>query len=116
MITFHKLLHNCQVDRKLLFSCKVVTHEIVLVKKKKKDLLDCIASLDTDITQNSFEAEKKKYLLKRIHKKLKLKLTKANVFWKSKTEKEKPVSAHDVALGKLESGLKVLEYIFYFAF
>ena len=32
-------------------------------------------------------------------------------------EKEKPVSAHDVALGKLESGLKVLEYIFcYFAF
>ena len=49
MITFHKLLHNCQVNKKLLFSCKVVADEIVLLKKKKKDLLDCIASLDTDI-------------------------------------------------------------------
>ena len=30
------------------------------MKKEMKDLLDCIASLDTDITKYSFEAEKKK--------------------------------------------------------
>ena len=39
---------------------KLVVDEIVLVKKEKKDLLDCIASLDTDVTKYSFEAEKKK--------------------------------------------------------
>ena len=39
---------------------KLVTDEIVLVKKEKKDLLDCIASRDADVTKYSFEAEKKK--------------------------------------------------------
>ena len=67
-------LHNQQVDEKLLLSCKGVTDEILLVKKEKKDLLDCIASLDVNIT-DSFEGEKKKDLLKRIYKKLKLKRT-----------------------------------------
>ena len=67
-------LHNQQVDEKLLLSCKGVTDEILLVKKEKKDLLDCIASLDINIT-DSFEGEKKKDLLKRIYKKLKLKRT-----------------------------------------
>ena len=37
-----------------------VTEAIVLVKKEMKDLLDCIAFLDTDITKYIFEAEKKK--------------------------------------------------------
>ena len=67
-------LHNQQVDEKLLLSCKGVTDEILLVKKEKKDLLDCVASLDINIT-DSFEGEKKKDLLKRIYKKLKLKRT-----------------------------------------
>ena len=52
--------------------------KIVLWKKEKKDLLDCIASLDADITKYSFEAEKKKDFTL---------LTKANAFRKSKTEK-----------------------------
>ena len=60
--------------------------KIVLWKKEKKDLLDCIASLDTDITKYSFEAEKKKDFTL---------LTKANAFRKSKTEKEKSVAALD---------------------
>ena len=74
-------LHSYQVDNKLLLSCKgarmkydcylenekknqvvaeksrkrkLVTDEIMLVKKEKKDLLDCIASLDTDATKCSF--------------------------------------------------------------
>ena len=38
----------------------LITDEIVIVKKEKEDLLDRIASLDTDITKYSFEAEKKK--------------------------------------------------------
>ena len=104
-------LHNYQVDKKLLLSCKgarmkydnylenekkkqvlteksrkrkLVIDEIVIVKKEKKDLLDCIASLDTDITKCSFEAEKKK-------------------------EKEISVAALDAALEKLEKDLKALE-------
>ena len=104
-------LHNYQVDKKLLLSCKgahmkydnyldnqkkiqvlteksrkrkLITDEIVIVKKEKKDLLDCIASLDTDITKYSFEAEKKK-------------------------ETEISVAALDAALDKLEKDLKALE-------
>ena len=83
-------LHNYQVDKNLLPSWrgahmtydssienekknqvateksrkrKLVTDEIVSVNKEKKDLLDCIASLDTDITdiaKYKFEAEKEK--------------------------------------------------------
>ena len=49
----------------------LITDEIVIVKKEKEDLLDCIASLDTDITKYSFEAEKKKDFTL---------LTKANAF------------------------------------
>ena len=120
-------LHNYQVDKNLLLSCKgarmkydsylenekknqvvteksrkrkLVTDEIVLVKKEKKDLLDCIVSLDTDITKYSFEAEKKKDFAL---------LTRSNSFQKSKREKEKSVAALDVALGKLENDLKALE-------
>ena len=40
---------------------KLITDEIVIVKKGKMDILDCIASLDTDINdikKYSFEAEK----------------------------------------------------------
>ena len=37
---------------------KLITDEIVIVKKGKMDILDCIASLDTDIKKYSFEAEK----------------------------------------------------------
>ena len=81
---------------------KLVTDDIVLVKKEKKDLLDCIASLDTDTTKCSFEAEKNTLL------------TKANPFRKSNTEKEKSVAALDVALGKLENDLKALEQLFYY--
>ena len=69
-------LHSYQVDKKLLLSWKearmkygsylenekknqivreksrkLVTDKIVLVKKEKKDLLNSIASLDTDITK-----------------------------------------------------------------
>ena len=120
-------LHNYQVDKKLLLSCKgarmkydnylenekkkqvlteksrkrkLITDEIVIVKKEKKDLLDCIASLDTDITKYSFEAEKKKDFTL---------LTKANAFRNTKTEKEKSVVALDAALEKLEKDLKALE-------
>ena len=63
---------------------KLITDEIVIVKKEKKDVLDCIASLDTDITKYSFEAEKKK-------------------------ETEISVAALDAALDKLEKDLKALE-------
>ena len=59
---------------------KLVIDEIVIVKNEKKDLLDCIASLDTDITKYSFDAEKKKDFTL---------LTKANAFRNTKTEKEK---------------------------
>ena len=120
-------LHNYQVDKKLLLSCKgarmkydnylenekkkqvlteksrkrkLITDEIVIVKKEKKDLLDHIASLDTDITKYSFEAEKKKDFTL---------LTKANAFRNTKTEKEKSVAALDAALEKLEKYLKALE-------
>ena len=54
----------------------------------------------TDIKKYSFEAEKKKDL--------KL-LTKANISWKSKIDKEKTIAALDIALGKLENDLKALE-------
>ena len=120
-------LHNYQVDKKLLRSCKgahmkydnyldnqkkiqvlteksrkrkLITDEIVIVKKEKKDLLDCIASLDTDITKYSFQLEKKKDFTL---------LTKANAFRNTKTEKEKSVAALDAALEKLEKDLKALE-------
>ena len=72
----------------------------VIVKKEKKDLLDCITSLDTDITKYSFQAEKKKDFTL---------LTKANTFQNTKTEKEKSVAALDIALEKLQKDLKALE-------
>ena len=81
---------------------KLVTDEIVLMKKEKNDLLDCIASLGTDIIKYSFEAEKNKGCTL---------LTKENAFRKSK-QKEKSVAAFDVALGKLENELKVLFSLF----
>ena len=59
---------------------KLITDEIVIVKKEKKDLLDCIASVDTDITKYTFEVEKKKDFTL---------LTRANTFRDTKTEKEK---------------------------
>ena len=120
-------LHNYQVDKKLLRSCKgahmkydnyldnqkkiqvlteksrkrkLITDEIVIVKKEKKDLLDCIASLDTDITKYSFQLEKKKDFTL---------LTKANAFRNTKTEKEKSVAALDAALEKSEKDLNALE-------
>ena len=69
-------------------------------KKEKKDLLDCITSLDTDIKKYSFQAEKKKDFTL---------LTKANTLWNTKTEKEKSVAALDIALEKLQKDLKALE-------
>ena len=53
-------------------------------EKGKEGLIDCIASLDTDRTKYSFEAEKKK-------------------------ETEISVAALDAALDKLEKDLKALE-------
>ena len=120
-------LHNYQVDKKLLLSCKgarmkydnylenekkkqvlteksrkrkLITDETMIVKKEKKDLLDRIASVDTDITTYSFEAEKKKDFPL---------LTKANAFRNTKTENEKSVAALDAALEKLAKDLKALE-------
>ena len=72
----------------------------VIVKQEKKDLLDCITSLDTDITKYSFQAEKKRDFTL---------LTKANTFQNTKTEKEKSVAALDIALEKLQKDLKALE-------
>ena len=79
---------------------KLITDEIVIVKKAKKDLLDRTASLDTDITKYSFEAEKKKDFTL---------LTKANAFRNTKTDQGKSVAALDTALEKLEKDLKALE-------
>ena len=120
-------LHNYQVDKKLLLSCKgarmkydyyldnqkkkqilteksrkrkLIADLIATVKKENKDLLDCLASLDTDITKYSFEAEKKKDFTL---------LTKANAFRNTKTEKEKSVAALDAALEKLGKDFKALE-------
>ena len=70
------------------------------MKKERKDLLDCIASLDTDITKYSFEAEKKKDFTL---------LNKANACQNTKTENEKSVAALDATLEKLEKDLKALE-------
>ena len=119
--------HSYQVDKKLLLNCKgacmkydnylenekkkqvltgksskrkLIAEEIVIVKKEKKDLLDHIASHDTDITKYSFEAEKKKDFTL---------LTKANAFRNTKTEKEKSVAALDAALEKLGKDFKALE-------
>ena len=79
---------------------KLITDEIVIVKNEKKDLLDCIPLLDSDITKYSFEAEKKKDFIL---------LTKANAFRNTKTGKEKSVAALDAAFEKLEKDLKTLE-------
>ena len=79
---------------------KLITDEIVIVKKEKKDVLDCIASLDTDITKYNFEAEKKKDLTL---------LTETNALRNTKTEKEKFVATLDAALEKLEKDLKALK-------
>ena len=113
-------LHNYQVDKQLLLSCKgarmrydsylenekqkssrnrkikekLVTNGIALVKKEKKDWLDCIASLDTDITRYRFDREKKEDF----------KLLKRMLF-----EKAKSVAALGVALGNLENDLIALE-------
>ena len=92
-----RIKRNIKSSQKNQMKRKLVTDDIVLVKKEKKDLLDCIASLDTDTTKCSFEAEKNTLL------------TKANPFRKSKPEKEKSVAALDVALEKLENDLKALE-------
>ena len=97
-----RIKRNIKSSQKNQMKRNLVTDEIVLVKKEKKDLLDCIASLDTDTTKCSFEAEKNTLL------------TKANPFRKSNTEKEKSVAALDVALGKLENDLKALEQLFYY--
>ena len=78
----------------------LITDEIVIVKKEKKDLLDCIASLDTDITKYTFEVEKMKDFTL---------VSKANAFQNTKTEKENSVAALDAALEKLEKDLKALE-------
>ena len=67
---------------------KLITDEIVIVKKEKKVLLDCIASLDTDVT---------KYI------------NNVNAFRNTKTEKGKLVAALDAALEKLGKDLKALE-------
>ena len=66
----------------------------MLVKKEKKDWLDCIASLDTDITRYRFDREKKEDF----------KLLKRMLF-----EKAKLVAALGVALGNLENDLIALE-------
>ena len=97
-LCFRKLpSHHLNLSR-CLFSIYLKVDEVV--KKEKKDLLYCIASLDTDITKCSFEAEKKKDFTL---------LTIASVFRKSKTEKQKSVAAVDVAFGKLENDLNTLE-------
>ena len=73
------------------------------MKQKKRKTLHYLLkqiSLVTDIKKYSFEAEKKKDLTL---------LTKANIFWKSKIDKEKTIAALDIALGKLENDLKALE-------
>ena len=84
---------------------KLITDEIVTVKKKKMELLSCITSLVTDIEKYSLEAEKEKDFTL---------LTKANAFWKSKIDKEKTIAALDIALGKLENDLKALELLFHY--
>ena len=71
---------------------RLVTDEIVLVKKEKECLLDCIASVNTD--KYSFGAEKKKDFTLPI---------KENAFRKSKTEKETSIAALDVAFKKSEN-------------
>ena len=66
----------------------------MLVKKEKKDWLDCIASLDTDITRYRFDREEKEDF----------KLLKRMLF-----EKAKSVAALGVVLGNLENDLIALE-------
>ena len=54
---------------------------------------------DSDITKYSIKAETNRDFTL---------LTKANSFRKTKMEKEKSIKALDVALGKLENGIKTL--------
>ena len=71
----------------------------MLVEKRKEDLTECIAYLDSDITKYSTEGEAKRDFAL---------LTKANSFRKTKMEKEKSIKALNVALGKLENDVNNL--------
>ena len=76
---------------------KALNDEIVTAKKARKGLIDCIASLEADITKYSIKAEKlRNFTL----------LTKANSFRKTITEKEESIKAIDIALKKLGQELK----------
>ena len=78
---------------------KALNDEIVTAKKPRQDLIDCIASLEADITKYSIEAEKlRDFTL----------LTKANSFRKTITKKEESIKAIDIALKKLDQELKAL--------
>ena len=64
-----------------------------------EELTKCIASLVSDITKYSIEAEaNSEFTL----------LTKANSFQKTKMEIKKSIKTLDVALEKLENGIKSL--------
>ena len=75
----------------------IIHDKTVLVKKKKKDLIECIASHGSDIIKCRIESEAKRDFTL---------LTKANSFWKTKTEKEKSTKALNVALEKLKNDIK----------
>ena len=117
-LSVHKSeLHNFQIDKKLFLSCKgahiwslfrtrkgssrctresqeklKIVDEIVLVEKEKEEWAECTASIDSDITKYSTEAEgNRDFTL----------LTKANYFWKVNMEKEKSITAFIIAKGKL---------------
>ena len=119
-------LHEYKIEKKLFLSCKsarmryenhlreesdkkeesqkskkrkALNDEIATAKKARQDLIDCIASLEADITKYSIEAEKlKDFTL----------LTKANSFRKTITEKEESIKITDIALKKLDQKLKAL--------
>ena len=82
---------------------KALNDEIVTAKKVRQDLIDCIASLEADITKYSIEAEKlRDFTL----------LTKANSLRKTITKKEESIKAIDIALKKLDQEAAEIEFVF----
>ena len=123
-------LHKYKIEKKLFLSCKsarmryenhlrkesdkkeetqkskkrkALNDEIVTAKKVRQDLIDCIASLEADITKYSIEAEKlRDFTL----------LTKANSLRKTITKKEESIKAIDIALKKLDQEAAEIEFVF----
>ena len=89
-----------QKSTELAVKRKIIEDEIIVVKKKKQEVEDCIESFKQDADKLSFQAEEKSDMTL---------LSKANAFRSSAKEKEKTLHQLECALIKMEESKKELK-------